>query len=167
MAKLGRKYMAHYLDAAFDVELTAPNYVRLGKDLEEFSVEMNPDVTMTKNILDETSVTHNGYEVSEDTDPFYYEYDDALSQKILDIALGRLKDDDCKTTYVEVMLKPGENGAKPTVDQAWREEVYVVPNSYGGDASGVQVPFKIYHTGVRVKGTFDLDTKTFTAETAA
>ena len=31
-----RKYLAHYIDAAFDMTYSATNYIRLGKDLEEY-----------------------------------------------------------------------------------------------------------------------------------
>ena len=37
---LERKYLAHYIDAAFDRTGEATKYVRLGKDLEEFSEEL-------------------------------------------------------------------------------------------------------------------------------
>ncbi len=165
MAKAERKYLAHYLDGAFDTSYAATDYIRLGKDLEEFNVELNPDVERKKNILGESSVAHNGYEVSTDASPFYYDYDDALSQKIMDIALSRATGDACKTSYVEVVLKPSESGA-PEVVSAWREDVLVIPTSYGGDTSGVQVPFTINYAGNRVSGTFDLSTKKFTAAQA-
>lgn len=162
--KAERKYLAHYLDAAFDITYTAANYVRIGKDLEEFSVELNPDIETRKNIIGENSVVHNGYESTADADPVYYEYDDALTEKIMEIAMLRKTGDACKTTYVEVLLKPGENDATaPTVIRAVREDVLLIPTSYGGDTSGVQVPFSVNFTGNRVEGTFDIATKTFTA----
>lgn len=162
--KAERKYLAHYLDAAFDTTYAAPQYVRIGKDLEEFSVELNPDIETSKNIIGENSVKHNGYEASADADPVYYEYDDALTEKIMEIAMLRKTGDACRTTYVEVLLKPGEtNDAAPTVIRAVREDVLLIPTSYGGDTSGVQTPFTVNFTGNRVEGTFDLTTKTFTA----
>lgn len=164
--KAERKYLAHYLDGAFDMTYAAPAYVRLGRDLEEYAEELNPDVETKKNILGENSVVHNGYEVSSDVDPYYYEYDDSLSEKIMDIAMNRLTGDQCKTSKVDVILKPGATSTDaPTVVKAWREDVYVIPNSVGGDTSGVQTPFTIYNAGNRVEGTFDLSTKTFTANT--
>jgi len=163
MAKAERKYLAHYLDAAFDMTYAATNYVRLGKDLEEFTVTLNPDVENKKNILGESSTVHNGYEVSANADPFYYDYDDELSQKVMDIAMARSTADTCKTTYVEVVLKPGEGDAAPTVVTAWREDVLIIPTSYGGDTSGIQVPFSLHFDGNRVEGTFDISTKKFTA----
>ena len=163
MPKLERKYLAHYLDSAFDTTYTASEYVRLGKDLEDFTVELNPDVETSKNILGENSVKHNGYEASSAADPVYYEYDDALTEKVMAIAMGRKTGDECKTSYVEVLLKPGDGDAAPDVIHAYREDVYVIPTSYGGDTSGVQVPFEIRYAGNRVKGSFDPETKKFTA----
>ncbi|MBU5481737.1 hypothetical protein [Blautia sp. MSJ-19] len=156
-----RKYLAHYLDANFGK--TTTSYVRLGKNLEEYNEELNPDVSVNKNIIGEQYVQHNGYEVQADVDPYYYEYDDTLSEKIAKIANERIKDDNAKTTMVDVLLKPGaDSSATPTVVWAYREDVYIVPNSVGGDTSGVQIPFTVYKAGNRVKGTWDVSKKTFT-----
>ena len=164
--KAERKYLAHYLDSAFDTTYAGATYVRLGKDLEEFTVELSPDVETSKNILGENSVKHNGYEASSDADPVYYEYDDALTEKMMEIAMLRKSGDACRTSYVEVLLKPGEGDAEPTVLRAVREDVVVVPNSYGGDTSGVQIPFTVHYAGNRVEGSFDLKTKKFTEKTS-
>ena len=158
-----RKYLAHYIDASFGGGTVS--YVRLGKDLEEYNEELNPDVEVTKNIIGEQAVKHSGYEVQADVDPFYFEdYDDTLSEKIMELANTRATGDKCKTTMVDVLLKPGatENVA-PTVVWAYREDVYVIPNSVGGDTSGIQTPFTIYKAGNRVKGTWDVAKKSFTA----
>lgn len=164
-----RKYLAHYLDGAFDMTYAAAVYSRIGKDLEEYSEELNPDVEVAKNILGEQSVRHSGYEVQADVDPFYYEnYDDALSNKIMELAMTRATGDKCKTTMVDVLLKPGaDEDAEPTVVWAYREDVFVIPNSVGGDTTGIQTPFTVYKAGNRVKGTWDLETKKFTASGAS
>ena len=167
MAKIARKYLAHYLDAAFDTTYEATEYALLGKDLEEFTVELNPDVETKKNILGENAVQHNGYDASSSADPIYYDYDDKLSTKLMDIAMLRKDGEACKTSYVEVLLKPGADGAAPEVVRAVREDVYVVPTSYGGDTSGVQVPIEIKFAGNRVAVTFDLNTKKFTPNNQA
>lgn len=157
-----RKYLAHYLDASFG-DVTA-SYVRLGKDLEEYNEELNPDVEVSKNIIGEQSVKHSGYEVQADVDPYYFEsYEDALSTKLMDLANERATGDKCKTTMVDVLLKPGAtDNAAPTAVWAYREDVYVIPNSVGGDTSGIQIPFTVYKAGNRVKGTWDVSKKTFT-----
>ena len=155
MAKIERKYLAHFLDASFGSGTT--NYVRLGKDLEEYNEELNPDVEVNKNILGEQSVQHNGYEVQSDVDP-YYAYDgDPLFTALASVANERKTGDDCKTTKVDVLLS--ESG---TVVWAYREDCYVVPNTIGGDTSGVQVPFTVYNDGNRVAGTWDTSNNSFT-----
>lgn len=155
MGKLERKYLAHYIDATFNG--TTPNYVRLGKDLEEYNDELNPDVEVKKNILGEQSVNHNGYEVQSDVDPFYAYEDDPLFTKLASIANGRLQGDATMTTKVDVLFD-----AEGTVVWAYREDVSVIPNTLGGDTSGVQIPFTIYNAGNRTAGTWDAQTKTFT-----
>ena len=150
-----RKYLAHYLDASFGGEET--EYVRLGADLEEYNEELNPDVEITKNIIGEQRVSHNGYEVQSEVDPYYADYDDPLFEKLSEIINERKTGDGCVTTKVDVLLQ--EDG---TVEWAYREKVYVVPSSIGGDTSGVQIPFTLYNAGERVKGNWDVTQKTFT-----
>lgn len=164
--KAERKYLAHYIDvnplgdpAAAVTDSTA--YTRIGKDLEEYTENLNPDVSTEKNILGENTVTHNGYDVSSDVDPYYVRLDsdtpEALAVKLMDIANNRRTGKGTFTTKVDVLVN-----SAGTVIWAYREDVQVVPNSVGGDTSGVQIPFTVYNCGNRVKGTFDTDTKTFT-----
>lgn len=154
-----RKYLAHYLDASFGEEPV--KYVRLGADLEEYNEELNPDVEITKNIIGEQRVSHNGYEVQSEVEPYYADYDDPLFEKLSEIINERKTGDGCVTTKVDVLLQ--DDG---TVLWAYREKVYVVPNSIGGDTSGVQIPFTLYNAGERVKGEWDVTQKTFTESPA-
>ena len=161
---LERKYLAHYVDAAFDLEGKETNYVRLGEHLTELSVEMNPNVETSSNILGETTATLNGYEVSASVDTFHISHDEALSEKLMEIIDNELTGDAVRTTVVDVWLKPGETpDAAPVVVKAIRREVVVAVQSYGGDTSGVQIPFSLSGATNRTKGTFDLETKKFTA----
>ena len=165
--KAERKYLAHYVDAAFDLTGNATDYVRLGEDLTELNVELNPNIETSANILGDNSVAHSGYEASADASTVYYKYDDKLTEKLMEIAMLRKSGDACRTTYVEVLLKPGEtDDDPPTVTRAVREDVLLIPTSYGGDTSGVQVPFTLNFTGNRVKGGFDLTNKKFTPDSA-
>lgn len=162
--KAERKYLAHYLDGNFDLTYANTDYQRIGKDLEEFNVELAPNIETKANILGENSVLHTGYETTASADPVYYDYDDALTEKIMEIAMLRKSGDACKTSYVEVLLKPGVSSSDaPTVVRAVREDVLLIPSSYGGDTSGVQVPFTVNFNGNRVEGTWDVSNKKFTA----
>ena len=155
MGKIERKYLAHFIDASFGGSTVS--YVRLGKDLEEYNEELNPDVEVQKNILGEQNVQHNGYEVQSEVEPFYAYEDDPLFEKLCEIANERKTGDACLTTKVDVLVD-----STGTVVWAYREDCYVVPNSMGGDTSGVQIPFTLYNAGNRVSGTFDMSTKAFT-----
>lgn len=161
---LERKYLAHYIDAAFDLSGEATNYVLLGKDLEELTVEMNPNVETSANILGENTARLTGYEMSASVEPYYVSHDEALSEKLMEIIDNELKGDNCKTTVVDVWMKPGETAdSAPVVVKAIRREVLVAVQSYGGDTSGVQIPFELSGGTNRTVGTFDLETKKFTA----
>ena len=153
--KLERKFLAHYLDKNFGVG--SASYVRLGQDLESYGEELNPQVEVRRNILGEQNVIHSGYQVQSTAEPFYaYEGDDLFNQLAL-IANERKTGDDCMTTRVEVLVN-----ASGTVLWAYREDCWVVPNSVGGDTTGVQIPFTVYNAGNRVPGIWDTSTKTFT-----
>lgn len=155
MGKIERKYLAHYVDTSFGGQTA--NYVRLGKDLEEYNEELNPDVEVNKNILGEQSVQHNGYEVQSDVDPFYAYEGDPLFTQLADVANERKTGDACKTTKIDALFDD-----EGTCIWAYKEDCYLIPNSLGGDTSGVQIPFTVYNDGNRVKGTFNPTTNTFT-----
>ena len=158
MAKIERKYLAHYINGANAGAEAA--YERLGKDLEEFSPELSAQVDTKKNILGETSVLISGYEKTGAVEPFYAEAGSALFRRLQDIIDNNLVLDDLKTDVVEIKLwEAAEGNAYPAV----KEEVYIEITSYGGDTTGYQIPFTLHFTGNKVKGTFDVSTKTFTA----
>ena len=162
--KLTRGAYRTFLDATFGGEGT-PNWWRIGKDIEEMSVELNPDVSSTKNIWDETSAQDNGYEPSMDADPYYANPEDAIYAKLQDIAMNRRKGDACKTKILEVIVEDTE----AATHKAWTEDVIVKVSSYGGDTSGFAMPFTVTFDGNRVEGTVTItDGKpVFTAGTAA
>ena len=157
MSKIERKYLAHFINAA-PLGAESPAYERLGKDLEEFSPELSAQVETKKNILGQTSVVISGYEKTGAVEPYYAEAGTALFQRLQDIIDESRILEDVKTDVVEVKLwEQDENGAYP----AAREECYIEVTSYGGDTTGYQIPFKVHFTGNKVKGTFDVQSKTF------
>ena len=159
MAKIERKYLAHYINAAqMGTELAA--YERLGKDLEEYSPELSAQVDVKKNILGETSVVLSSYEKTAGVETYYADGDSGLFKRLQDIIDNNRVLDDVKTDVVEVkMWEPDEAGAYPAV----QEEVYIEVTSYGGYTTGYQIPFTLHYTGKKQAGTFNVSTKTFTA----
>lgn len=152
MAKIERKYMAHYIDANFVYPSTStpPHWYWMGDDLEEFSVEMNPIIETTQNMLGDAHVDYDGYEMSAEAETFYARTDDPLFESLQSIIDDMRVGDACTTYLLEVHLwEPVRNGYV-----AYRQLGYVIPTSYGGDSSGYQIPFSITYFGDKVRGVF-------------
>ena len=117
--KIERKYMAHYLNAAFGSG--DASYTRLGSDLEEYSPELTANVEKKSNIVGETTVTINGYQKQGEVSPYYAEPGDPLFERLQAIIDGDLVLDDLKTDIVEVKLWDKDTaGAYPAVREEHR-----------------------------------------------
>lgn len=146
--KLERKALVHFLDSTFGNVLASAAWFKVGIDMEELAVNLNPDVATSKNIWGESRVTDNGYEPSIDADPYYANPDEAIYPKLRDIALGRVIGDGCKTYILEVIVEDTTD----TNHLAYVEEVIVKPQSYGGGTSGINIPYNVSFNGGRKKG---------------
>ena len=152
MGKLNREALAHYLDTKWNkkvADASKATFEIIGDDIEEMSVEMNSDVSQVKNILGQTRTVDNGYSPSMDADPFYADPDKKLYPKLRNIAMERLKGDECKTLMLEVIVENTE----ATTHEAYVREVMVKPTSYGGGTEGFNIPFNVSEDGAWVKGT--------------
>ncbi len=161
--KIKRKLMAHFVNAALIGD--AANYVRLGDDLEEYNVEMSASVNKRKNILGQTKVDIDSYEKSGSVTPYYAVQGDALHTRLQNILDEEQTLDDLKTTVLDVHL--WESAGTDNTYVAYRENAVFEVASYGGDATGYQIPFNLHYTGERIKGTFNAKTNTFTEDTTS
>ena len=152
--KLHRSHLKHFIDSTFGGTGT-PSWYLIGKDIEDTSVELNPDTEVKKNILDESFVEDNGYTPSLEVETFYADPSDAIYSKVKAIAMGRLTGDDCKTTILEVVIDK-TTGAY----DAWTEDVIVKPKSYGGPQGGVTIPYTISFAGNRKAGSVEFNSTT-------
>lgn len=165
MAKIERKLLAHFINAT-PTENSA-SYYRLGKDLEEYSVELSAESETKKNILGEVSTVISSYEATGSVEPYYADKTDEIYVFLQDIIDNRKVLDDVKTDTVEVHLwesVTSENSENPTVFEAYKETAVIEITSYGGDTTGYQIPFTVHYQGDRVRGKFDISTKTFTPD---
>ncbi len=150
--KLEREALGHYLDTKFNKKVSQSaeaEFEIIGDDIEEMSVELNSDTEQIKNILGQTKTRDNGYAPSMEADPFYADPDKKLYPKLRDIAMNRLKGDECKTLMLEVIVED----TKAETHKAWLREVTVKPQSYGGGTEGVNIPFTVNEDGACVEGT--------------
>ena len=156
-----RKYMAHFINTTFGGG-TTKTWERLGEDLEEFNVEMNPMITVERSILDEDYVYHDGYEPTASASPIYARAGSQLANTLQGIIDGYQFGNACLTDILEVHLwDPYQNitGAYHAVmRRAW-----VGIDSYGGDTSGYQIPFTLTIQARRVTyGYYKPSNNTFT-----
>lgn len=151
--KLERKYFQTFIDTTMNG--TTPSYKVLGKDLEEFSVDMNPDTEVSKNILGESTFVHNGYETSASADPYYCRQGDELFEALQTIIDNGSQYEGCATTLLEVHL--WDAGTTSGTYKAYKQPCYITPTSYGGDTSGYQIPFDVTYIGKKVAGYATLD----------
>lgn len=152
--KVQRKWLAHFIDSNFNSGTAS--YTRLGKDLEDYSIEMNPNSESKTNILGETTTRVTGYDPSGSIDTYYAYEGDELYTQLEKCINERETGSGLETTVVDVLLS-----STGTVLWAYKEDAVIIPQSMGGDNSGVNIPFEIHYNGNRTKGTFDLDSKTF------
>lgn len=162
MAKLQRKMLAHLINVTPNGE--AETYHRIGTDLEEYNIELSPEVNTRKNILGETSVELSSYEVSGSVEPYYADKDDGLHAFLQDIIDNRKILDEAQTSVIEVHMWE-ETAEDSGIFTAYKETAVIEVSSYGGDNTGYQIPFTIHYCGDRVKGTFNTSTKAFTPAT--
>lgn len=137
MAKFPRSRYIVYIDASFGGE--TPNWFKIGKSLSSLAVELNPDVSTERNILGEVYAVDNGYTPQTSVDPYFANPDDAIYEKIRDIAMNRLTGDDCVTKIMEVIVEDEEAPSH----SAWTENILVKPTSTGGDTAGFAIPFDV------------------------
>ena len=118
--KMQRKYFQNYVDSSMNG--TTASYYRLGKDLSEFNIEMNPDTETGKNILGESTFTHNGYEINASADPFYARSGDALFTQLQKIIDEGLQYEGCATNMIEVHL--WDEGSTSGTYKAYKESAH-------------------------------------------
>ena len=154
--KLKREALAHYLDSEWNKKVADADkavFEILGDDIEDMSVEMNPDTTQMKNILGQTKTTDNGFTPSMSADPWYANTDSKLYPHMRDIVMEQISGDGRKTLMLEVIVEDTD----ASEHTAYLREVKVTPTSYGGGTEGFNIPFTVDFDGAYVKGTVTTD----------
>ncbi len=144
--RLERSALRHYLNST--PSANTATWCLIGKDVENMSVDMGADVEKKKNILDEQSVVHKGYEPSFGVDTYYADPDDDFYDFIKGIAMGRLKGDAAKTKVLEVIIEDTSDSSH----DAWQEDAIIEVTSYGGETGGISIPYTVHLAGNRVAG---------------
>lgn len=163
--KIKRELMAHFVNTSAAGSASAA-YEWLGDDLEEYNVEMNANVETKNNIKGKTSVNLDSYQPQASVEPYYAERGSKLFERLQAIVDERQTLDELKTDVVEAHLWEEASGAADSY-VAYKESAIIEVVNYGGDTTGYQIPFNLHYLGDRVKGVFNIDTMTFTADSGS
>lgn len=120
----------------------------IGKDNDDLSKELNPDVETSKNVLGETTVTHSGYEPEVGVDPYYIDPSRKMYKHLAEIAIEeKYGEADVLGYFAEAHFTTANPNTKKMTGFAYVRQAYFVPQSVGGDTSGWSIPVNIYPVG--------------------
>ena len=162
MGKLARGVRAIWL--SFDEE----NWTLIGKDMDDMAMDLNPDVSQSKNVLGDTVVEHNGYTPSLDND-YIARSEDAIYKPLEKIA-NKLstKEEDTTAYIIEATLtdEEKESDNKTLTGTGYKAKGIVSVTSTGGGVSGYAIPFNWQQDGAREQGSVSVTARkpTFTPE---
>lgn len=164
MAKLARKWYAQFLSPPGETEIWSV----LGVDNDDLKKELSPQTETKKNVLGETAFVHNGYETQVAVEPYYADKDSSLHAPLLDIVMTEDNSEaKCLGKYADVVFDTYTEATGIFTGVAYIQDAWIIPQSIGGDTSGVQIPFNINPVGPKVKKNISYDpathTPTFTA----
>ena len=141
----GDKFTVTYIPASSGWEA-------LGKDNEDVSKELNPDVESQKNVLGETTVKHSGYEPEIDIDPYYMDPGRIMYSHLLECALEeKYSENDLLGYFAEAFFTSVNESAQTMSGYCYVSRAWFVPQSVGGDTAGYAIPFKVIPTGAKTK----------------
>lgn len=164
MARLDRNRGMFF--ASFD----GTSWEVLGRDNDDLSKELNPDTETSKNVLGEVTFKHNGYEPEVNVDPYYADEDSVLYEKLLAAAVQeKYGDADIKGYFIEVVFDTANASSGTMSGTGYKRAAYIVPQSTGGDTSGLGIPFTVNPVGAMtaVTVTYTLATRAVTITAVA
>ena len=151
---------------------TEPVRELLGARTEDSSIEFNPDVATSTDILGVTYTDVNKTEPQQSFDPFFLLGGSALGEYLVDAALeNRINDYNGKFTVyiITAFINDKTASAGATKYKAVKHSgCSIIPNSLGGDAY-VSMPIDVYYSNDITTGTVDTltDEFVFTADIAS
>lgn len=139
----------------------------IGKDLDDLSIDTNPDTEQTKNVLGETTFSHNGY-----TPSIAVEYTARTEDEIYPVLQKianelSVADEDITMDLIVATLteEVKESDTKTLTGSGFKVPARIVVDNDGGSTSGYAISFTAYESGNRIQGTVSVSKRevTFTA----
>lgn len=153
-----RSRLAHFLDV--DPKETTPSWARFAKGHESLSTSYNPETETTQYIHEDAGTSYlKNYALSIDTTQIAHK-GDPIFDFVDDLSFRLAVADDAVTNYLEVRIY---NATDMTAIPARMFKVAVSITSEGDAATDpLQREYSLQGQGDPVRGTFNIDTLTFT-----
>lgn len=136
--------LATFLKAGMDGD-----YVRIGKDLEEFTISHNREVTKAENIWNEQSISIGGIQAESTVAPYYAYPGEPLFEWLWDMIKDNKQLTQVETKLAEVELWEG------TIKEAREQTVHVETTLHGvANTTGFRIEYNLHYVGNVVKGTW-------------
>lgn len=126
-----------------------PEWELQGDKVEDMSIELNPNVETTNDITGVTSTTLDKYEEQTSVEPYRARKESKFFPILYSIVRDRKTLSDVERDFLCVNLFAT---AGDTYD-AWTQKAVIAVQKYGGDTSGLSLPYNIHWTGERTYGT--------------
>lgn len=162
MAKLARKMYAQF--ASYEgITGTGNVWSVLGHDVDDLSKDLNPDTETGKNVLGESTFTHNGYEPEVAVDTFYADANEPIYSKLLENAMNEDNSEENNMGYyADAVFSTYDEATKIATGFAWVQNAWIIPQSTGGDTAGFNIPFNVNPVGARTKMNISYNAATYT-----
>lgn len=124
----------------------------LGKDNDSLVKELNPDTETSKNVLGESSFKHSGYEPTIDLDPYYMDPSRVMYAHLLECALEeKYGESDLLGYFAEAFFTSVDESSRTMSGYCYVRRAWFVPQSTGGDTSGLSIPYTINPVGAMTR----------------
>lgn len=136
----------------------------LGVRIEDSSIELNPDIESTTDILGTTYTDVNKTEPQQDLDPMNIIGGSEIGEYLSEAVLAN--DIQAYTNCFNIYVIAGFLGTSSAMTTSMHKNCSIIPTSLGGD-SFVQMPVEIHYSNDIVMGTVDKFDKSFVFTPAA
>lgn len=133
----------------------------LGKDTDDLSKDLNPDIETSKNVLGEATAVHMGYEPEVNLDPYYIDPARRMYAKVRKAAIEELYGEaDILGWFAEAFFDTVNRETRKMTGKAYVRKAKYVPLSTGGDTSGYAIPVTIHPEGAMAVKNVEYDMTT-------
>lgn len=136
-------------------DASEPKWELQGNKVEDLSLELNPNVQTSTDVTGETTTTLDKYETQTSVEPYPARAESEFFPILYDIVKYEKTLSDVERPFLCVNIFAGADGSY----DAWTQNAVIAVQKYGGDTSGLALPYTLHWTGSRTYGTATYDAK--------